>query len=82
MGFLLKFAIAGVVGYMVWTGVRRLLGLSNQRPPAPPPVSRSGAEPQPRPRTVVEDTVQCRICGSFVSTSAAKCGRQDCPLSA
>ena len=74
MGFLLKMAVAAVVGYMVWAGVRRVLGLSNQRPPAPPSVS------QPGPRPVVEDTTQCRICGAYVSSSAAKCGRQDCPL--
>ena len=80
MGLLLKFAIAAVVGYMVWSAVHKAVGgvLGNRPPAAPPP-------PQQRPpqaRASVEETRLCPTCGAYVSTGAGKCGRPDCPLSA
>jgi hypothetical protein len=75
MGFLLKFAIFAVAGYVVWTSAKRMLGLSSdKRPPVPPPQRPSQSSP-----TVVADTKQCRACGAFVAVGAGRCGRADCP---
>ena len=78
MGFLLKIAIFAVVAYVAWTAARRWLGLfgGGPRPPAPP--QRDPGPAQPR-RAVVEDTRLCTVCGAYVSASAAKCSRPDCP---
>jgi hypothetical protein len=76
MGFLLKIAVFAVVVYGVWSAARRWLGLFGGPPQAPAP--RREAPPQPR-RAVVEDTRLCTVCGAYVSASAAKCGRPDCP---
>ena len=79
MGFLLKFAIAAVVGYMVWSAISRTLGgVLGNRPaePAPPPRQPQAARP------TIEETKLCATCGAYVSLSAGKCGRSDCPLPA
>ncbi len=80
MGFLLKAAIAAVVGYLVWTAINKALGgiLGGNKPPAAPP---RPARPQ-EARQTVEETKKCATCGAYVSLSATKCGRPDCPLPA
>ncbi len=47
--------------------------------PQPQPQAQPDYRAQPAPRTI-EETRQCAVCGTFVSVSAAKCGRPDCPL--
>ena len=76
MGLLLKIAIFAVVAYGVWTTVRRWYGVlgGDATKKAPPPAEREA----PR-RPAVEETRLCSSCGSYVSVSAAKCGRPDCP---
>jgi hypothetical protein len=79
MGVLLKFAILAVAGYLAWSTVRRwVLALwgTNRRPAAPPPPP---ASLRPAGKAVVEDTRRCPACGAYVSVSAGKCGRPDCP---
>lgn len=79
MGVLLKFAILAVAGYLAWSTVRRwVLALwgTNRRPAAPPPPP---ASLPPAGKAVVEDTRRCPVCGAYVSVSAGKCGRPDCP---
>jgi len=78
MGFLLKIAIFALVAYIAWTAARRWLGLFGGTPRPPAPVQREPAPAQPR-RPVVEDTRLCTVCGAYVSASAAKCSRPDCP---
>jgi hypothetical protein len=78
MGFLLKILIFAVVVYGAWTAARRWLGLFGGQPQRPPVPPRREAQPQPR-RAVVEDTRLCTVCGAYVSATAAKCGRPDCP---
>ena len=79
MGFLLKIAIFAIAVYGAWSVARRWLGLFGGLPKAPLPPRRE-APPQPQPRrVVVEDTRLCTVCGAYVSASAAKCGRPDCP---
>jgi hypothetical protein len=79
MGVLLKFAILAVAGYLAWSTVRRwvlaLWGTAG-RPAAPPPPP---ASLPPAGKAVVEDTRRCPACGAYVSVSAGKCGRSDCP---
>jgi hypothetical protein len=78
MGFLLKIAIFAVVAYGAWTTVRRWVGLLGGQPKAPPSVQRGA--PASAPRTpAVEETRLCPTCSAYVSISAAKCGRPDCP---
>ena len=86
MGLLLKFIMLGVVAYGVWNTARRWLNvLGGDRvkapPPAPPPVPpRTPAGPvQSVRRPIVEETHACGTCGAYVSVSAARCGRPDCP---
>jgi hypothetical protein len=87
MGLLLKFVLLSVAAYMIWNTVRRWLGLLGGPQQKPPVTSRRAptqppAEPAPAAaarRSVVEDTRQCPTCGAYVSVSAGKCGRPDCP---
>ena len=84
MGFLLKILIFAVVAYAIWKTARRWYHLfgGGQKPPAPPaPPRQDPQSPLPR-RVVVEDTLMCTVCGAYVSTTAAKCGRSDCPQAA
>ncbi|MBV8394267.1 MAG: hypothetical protein JOY81_13885 [Alphaproteobacteria bacterium] len=86
MGLLLKFVMLGVAAYVAWTTAKRwfgLLGGGNRQPP-PPVDRRSAADPAPGPvqaprRPIVEDTRACPVCAAYVSVSASKCGRPDCP---
>ncbi len=87
MGLLLKFVMLGVVAYVAWNTARRWLGLlggsdgnpppqTSRRTPATPPAGPAPAAPR---RAVVEETRACPVCGAYVSISAGKCGRSDCP---
>jgi hypothetical protein len=90
---LLKFVIFAVAGYVAWSTVRRWFGvlrgtggappMTSRRTPASPspdagPAARSPANPG-KSGPIVEETRQCRVCGAYVSVSAGKCGRPDCP---
>jgi hypothetical protein len=89
MGMLLKLAVFGVAAYMVWNTARRWLGLlGGKGSNLPPNTSRrsptrptTGAGPTAPPKPVVEDTRRCPVCGAYVSISASKCSRPDCPQS-
>ena len=82
MGFLLKIVIFAVAAYGIWKTAQRLFHLfgGGQKPPAPQrnPPPQNPPQPEPR-RVVVEDTRLCTACGAYVSASAAKCSRPDCP---
>ena len=82
MGLLFKIVVFAIAAYGIWATARRWLGLFGGQGPAraPAPERREAAPPPPKPRApVVEDTRLCTACGSYVSASAAKCGRPDCP---
>jgi hypothetical protein len=82
MGFLLKIALLAVAAYGVWTVARRwygILGGGTAKTPPPAPERREAAPPPGARRAVVEDTHPCLTCGAYVSISAPKCGRSDCP---
>ena len=89
MGMLLKFAILAVAGYVAWSTVRRWLGvlrgpggvppMTSRRTPARPSPDSSPAARSPSQGPTIEETRQCRVCGAYVSVSAGKCGRPDCP---
>ena len=75
---LLKLAIAAVAGYIFWGVVRKVLGnllgggqATQERSPVKAPPA--------APARTIEDTRQCTVCGAYVSLSAAKCSRPDCP---
>ena len=84
MGLLLKIAIFAVVVYGIWKTARRWYHLfgGGQKPPAPPQRNPPPQNPPEPRRVVVEDTLMCPACGAYVSTTAAKCGRSDCPQAA
>jgi hypothetical protein len=81
MGLLLKFVMLAVVAYAAWSTARRWLGAlgigsAATPPPAPtPPPTAASAARAP----VVEETRRCPACGAYVSISAGKCARPDCP---
>jgi hypothetical protein len=87
MGLLLKVAIFAIAAYMVWGMVRRWFGVLRGSNGAPPPATSRRAPASPTPPSAgstsggppVEETRQCRVCGAYVSLSAGKCGRPDCP---
>ena len=86
MGLLLKFIMLAVAAYAIWNTARRwfnvLGGDRTKTPPQVPPQAppRPSAESvQSVRRPIVEDTRACATCGAYVSLSAAKCGRPDCP---
>ena len=78
MGFLLKIAVFGVAGYLVWTTARRWLGLAGNLTRQPTETVERGPAAKPRP-PVVEETRACAVCGAYVPTSSHKCGRPGCP---
>jgi hypothetical protein len=89
MGMLLKFVIFAVAGYVAWSTVRRWFGvlrgpggvppMTSRRTPASPSPDAGPAARSPAQGPIVEETRQCRVCGAYVSVSAGKCGRPDCP---
>jgi hypothetical protein len=80
MGLLLKIVLLAVAAYGAWTVARRWFGIFGGGTPKAPPPAKDQATPPPNARRrVVEDTHPCPACGAYVSASAAKCSRQDCP---
>jgi hypothetical protein len=47
------------------------------RPPVPP--EHPQAQRQTRSMIEAEDLVNCRVCGTYIATSARHCGRAGCP---
>jgi hypothetical protein len=94
MGFLLKIILFGVACYALWKTLSRWKGLYDRfigNPPQQPPAPRPQAPPQNAPQNPpqqqaqtqptrqIEDTYACKICGVYVSASARRCDRSDCP---
>ena len=85
MGLLLKLILLGIAAYTAWKTVDRWKGMFDRlvgkpdRPAAPPPPAPPSSVASHR-ATVVEDTVQCAGCGSYVLASADRCGQCGRPL--
>jgi hypothetical protein len=71
-GGLPELFIVLVVVFAAWHVVK---AFNRMRPPAPPPRPRA----QARPLIEAEDLVGCRVCGTFIASSARDCGRAGCP---
>ena len=88
MGLLLKIALFGVAVYGAWKTFRYWKGMFDRftgkpdapRPPVPRPAPPPAAAAPPARKAVVEDTVQCAVCGAYISTAAEKCGQCGRPL--
>jgi len=63
-----------VVVFAAWHVVK---AFNRMRPPAPP--QRPQARSQARPLIEAEDLINCRVCGTFIASSARHCGRAGCP---
>jgi hypothetical protein len=63
-----------VVVFAAWHVVK---AFNRVRTPAPPPRPRPQA--QARPLIEAEDLVSCRVCGTYIASSARRCGRAGCP---
>ncbi len=91
MGLLLKLALLGVAIYAAYKTFSRWKGLYDRfvGPPPKPPVPEKPAAPASTPvpptvsarQPVIEETVPCKVCGAYLSSGAARCGKSDCPLS-
>jgi hypothetical protein len=64
-----------VVIFAAWHVVKAFNRL--QQPPAPPRQPRQA----PRGQALIEaeDLVNCRVCGTYIASSARHCGRANCP---
>ncbi|HKF71946.1 MAG TPA: hypothetical protein VKB68_09355 [Stellaceae bacterium] len=77
VGFFKLLFLAGAVA-AAWYLFKMLAGPS--RPPAEPQVQRGAGHTAARNRAEAEDMVACKVCGTYVSATAARsCGRADCP---
>ena len=63
-----------VVVFAAWHVVKAFNRIQRPVPPQGQPRS------QARPMIEAEDLVNCRVCGSYVASSARHCGRPNCPL--
>ncbi len=66
-----------VVIFAAWHVVKAFNRMDRSMPPS------RGAQrpqrPQARPLVQAEDLVDCRVCGTYVASSARHCGRPNCP---
>ena len=70
-----KLVILIAIVVVVWYGFKLVGQLDRQRRE----LARR-AKDAPKPRASVEDTVKCRVCGTYVARAGAtSCGRADCP---
>jgi hypothetical protein len=74
-GGLPELFIILVVVFAAWHVVKAFNRAA--RRPVPPRHPQAG--PQTRPLIEAEDLVSCRVCGTYIATSARHCGRAGCP---
>jgi hypothetical protein len=79
VGFFKLLFLAGAVA-AVWY-LFRMLASPSQPPAEPEPRAQPHASnAAARSRADAEDMVACKVCGTYVSATAARsCGRGDCP---
>jgi len=80
VGFFKLLFLGGAVA-AVWYLFKMLAGPGQQPPSEPEPqAQRPASNTGARNRADAEDMVACKICGTYVSATAARsCGRADCP---
>jgi hypothetical protein len=66
-----KLIVIILVIAAVWVGYRWLNGITRELP--------GRRSTTPRYAAKAEDLVRCGVCGAYVATDAAGCGRPDCP---
>lgn len=75
---LTKLVVAAILIMGVWYGFKMMTRIGEVRSEA---LSREGAQKKGKTpaKGEVEDLVECRRCGAFVSANARACSRNDCP---
>ncbi|MBV9551460.1 MAG: hypothetical protein JO032_01585 [Alphaproteobacteria bacterium] len=68
------FVILAVV-FAAW----HLVKAFNRAATRPAPPRRPAAGAAPRAMIEAEDLVACRVCGTYIASSARACGRAGCP---
>jgi hypothetical protein len=72
-----------IVVFAAWHVVKAFNRLGQTQPPRGAARRSQGPQqaqrPQARPMIEAEDLVNCRVCGTYIATSARHCGRADCP---
>lgn len=61
-----------VVVFAAWHVVKAFNRMQRPTPPQRP-------QAQARPMIEAEDLINCRVCGTYIASSARNCGRAKCP---
>ena len=65
-----------IVIFAAWHVVK---AFNRMQRPAPPRAAQGRQRPQPQSLIQAEDLVNCRVCGTYIASSARHCGRANCP---
>jgi len=90
---LTKIVFTAVIVYVVWNAFKYFTRVQDQRAERSRVKNRGGgakasaaskSAPKSSPPPAqegVEDMVECKACGAYVTRGAKSCGRDDCPFS-
>jgi len=84
---LTKLVFTAVIVFVVWNAFKYFNRVQDQRADRSRVKGQGGgAKPSPAPKAAapqdgVEDMVECKVCGAYVTRGAKSCGRDDCPFS-
>jgi hypothetical protein len=70
-----KLVVATILILAVWYGFKMMTRIGEVRAES----LRNNAAPKGSRKLEVEDLVECKRCGAFVSAGAKACSRDDCP---
>ena len=85
---LTKIVFTVVIVYLVWNAFKYFTRVQDQRADRSRVKRQNGgaqasgaSKPSPSPAPDgVEDMLECKVCGAYVTRGAKSCGRDDCPF--
>jgi len=84
---LTKLVFTAVIVFVVWNAFKYFTRVQDERADRSRVKGQGGgAKSSPAPKSAapqdgVEDMVECKVCGAYVTRGAKSCGRDDCPFS-